>query len=783
VGLAPSFNGMMRSAERADNLPSKRGILMVQKFQDIIADLVQGYGTWFEDETKFKDGLMTSNLAPYKHLFTPIQINRLQLKNRIIMGPIGNISMADETGRPSLKMIEYFTARAKGGVGLITSGLIPISHGIDPAVTELGEMSYFPRIDRSRSVLAGWRDLVDNIHAFGARFFIQLSPGVGRVGSPECLIKKWKMPVSASWNSNHYMPAIPCRPLTDHECWNIIKMAGQAAADAKALKIDGVYLHGHEGYLLEQMTNTAFNRRPLGAFRNWKRFGIEIVKQIRARVGPDYPLMYRIDLSLALRETYGARLDRVKALKKFNNERSVEETLAYMSDLVKAGIDMFDVDLGCYENFFLPHPPTFMPPGAFLPVAKIVKDHFLERNIVSRQGLAVPIAAVGKLGYPDLAERAIADGFCDMIMLARPLLADPEWPNKVYAGRVREICPCIGDHEGCFHELIIGGHIQCSVNPCAGFEEMPSHQSLPVLTPKRIAVVGAGPAGIMAATTAAKRGHTVTLFEKQKEAGGWVQPGSMMKAKFDLKNYLDYLHQLIRLGVDSGRLNVQYGMLATPEFLKNGGYDTVIISTGAIAPTPAIEGAHFGHVHQATAILAEPTLAEKSRKIVIIGGGSIGCETALYLATEQHKEVTVVEALPYLMKNVFSANRAFLIHYLERAGVKLLNCTRITQIKERQVSAMRNISPTVPDPYITWTPILPENIPNPLAKEIGLKEREITLEADLVLLAIGLKSNNTLYYECIDQRVAPEIYGIGDALAVGNIFEAVKSGYAVAGAI
>jgi 2-enoate reductase len=142
-------------------------------------------------------------------MFSPITINRLKVKNRLVMAPMGNISMCDETGRPNEKMLQYFYERAKGGVGLITTGLIPVSHGLDNSITELGELTYFPRIDRSRSVFAGWRDLAEGVHAFGSRIFIQLTPGLGRVGNPQCLLTMMKLPNSASWNPSFYIPQIP----------------------------------------------------------------------------------------------------------------------------------------------------------------------------------------------------------------------------------------------------------------------------------------------------------------------------------------------------------------------------------------------------------------------------------------------------------------------------------------------------------------------------------------------------------------------------------------------
>ena len=352
---------------------------MTNSYERTLEELVRGFGDWFREDAALQYAQMTQQLYPYTRLFEPIQVNGVRIRNRLVMGPMGNINMADEMGRPSAKMIAYFAERARGGVGLITSGLVPVSQDIDPTVTELGDRSYFPRLDKSRTVWVGWRTLAQAVHAHGARFFIQLTPGLGRVGSPECLIKKWRLPVSASWNPSYYMPAIPCRPLTDGECGKIIRAAGQAAADAQALLIDGVYLHGHEGYLLEQMSNPAFNRRKLGKFSDWQAFGLELVREIRSRVGRAYPIMYRLDLSLALNATYGERMQTVGSLRAFRRERTVDMTLSYIANLVKAGVDMFDVDLGCYDNWWLPHPPEGMPPGCYLPISRIVKA-YLEQN-------------------------------------------------------------------------------------------------------------------------------------------------------------------------------------------------------------------------------------------------------------------------------------------------------------------------------------------------------------------------------------------------------------------
>ncbi|PWM44029.1 MAG: enoate reductase [Clostridiales bacterium] len=723
---------------------------------------------------------MTKNLYPYTSMFSPIKINNMTVKNRLVMAPMGNISMCEETGRPNDKMLEYFFARAKGGVGLITSGLVPISHGLDNSITELGKLSYFPRIDRSRTVLAGWRDLAQGIHAYGSRFFIQLTPGLGRVGNPQCLVNSMKFPGSASMNPSFYIPQIPCLPLTGHRLKKIIKNAGQAAADSKACGIDGVYLHGHEGYLLEQMTNPAFNRRKLGRYSNYEAFGLDMVREIRKRTNEKYPIMYRIDLSLALNETYGEKGMNNSSLKKFKNGRSMEQTLTYMRHLVEAGVDMFDVDLGCYDNWWLPHPPSSMPPACFIDVAKIVKDYFKENKILSNAGVEVPVVAVGKLGYPDLAEKVLRDEMCDMVMLGRPLLADPEWPNKAYSGAVDTICPCIGCQEGCINEFVDGGHPQCAVNPRTAFEHMYPETPAPAQTVKKIAVIGAGPAGVTAAVTLAKRGHDVSLIEKSGQIGGKIISGSVPEFKFDIANYKQYLEKQVYDTVNEGKFKFITGITADINYLKERNYDVIISSIGFSEAAPKFPGIEKAKVLQATDLLLHPEKRGDAKRVVVVGGGVVGCETAYWLRYKFNCDVTVVEMTEYFMNHTCTANRGHLIHYMQRGGVKLFNCTRVTGFKGNKVKVVRNISKTVPDPYITWHPILPENIENPLAVKLKVEEKQEVFDSDLIVLAMGGKPDDELFFACQRNNISKELYNIGDSFSVGKVLEATRGAYRLA---
>ncbi len=744
-------------------------------FDKKLLQLSDIYGKWWDKGFSVPE--MTKELYPYTELFTPIRINSVAIKNRVVMAPMGNISMCDETGRPNMKMLKYFEERARGGVGLITTGLVPVSFGIDKSLIEKDGLSYFPRIDRSRTVFAPWRDLASMCHAYGAKIFIQLTAGLGRVGNPQCITNQFNFPCSSSFNPSWYMSSVPCLPLSDFSLNKIIRNMGQTAADAKACNLDGVYLHGHEGYLLEQMSNPAFNRRILGKYSDYEKFGLEMVKEIRTRVGEDYPIMYRIDLSLMLNETYKERMNQIPSLKKFKNGRKISETLTYMKHLVEAGVDVFDVDLGCYDNWWLPHPPSSMPSGCFLSVSALTKKAFSDLEIKSNKGLPVPIVAVGKLGYPDVAESALRNKDCDMIMLGRPLLADPDWCNKAYSGKVETIIPCIGCQEACLNEFVEGGHPQCAVNPRTAFEDEYSRNIEKAEKPKKIAVIGGGPAGIIAADTLIKRGHFVDLYESGK-LGGSLVCGSKPMIKYELKNYLTYLLKK----ADELKKNERFDYFkatAVAENLKAKSYDVIITATGAKEVKPDINGIDNENVFMAADVLKKPQLIKNAENIVVVGGGAVGVETAYFLKFEHSKNVKIIEMSKYIMKGAPTPNRCHLIHYLHESDVEILNCAEVKSIEGNKIIVRQNTHKSVPDPYVTWAPLLPENIKNPLdkfKKEGEISEQKI-LSADAVVIAVGVKEQNTLFYECQKIRAANEVYNIGDSFAPARVFDAVRTAY------
>ncbi|MGE5380092.1 MAG: FAD-dependent oxidoreductase [Methylocystaceae bacterium] len=711
-------------------------------------------------------------------LFSPGHIGRCETKNRIIMAPMGNINMADTTGRPLPKMIEYFRERARGGTGLIITGLVPIAYGIDPTISEANNTTIFPRIDGgARPQLVGWRDLAAAVHAYDTRLFIQLTAGLGRVGSPETALQG-KIPKSASFNRNFYVPQVPHFPLSDRAIKKIIKSFGQSAVNAKVSGIDGVQLHGHEGYLLDQLTSRPWNRRKWGRYRNRWQFALDVVGEIKARCGSRFPIIYRVDLTQGLCEAYGE-----KTLKQrfHGSERTIEEGIEFCLALAEAGVDAFDVDKGCYDNWFFPHPPAYFEDMPYVEeIAGRLKKEFALRSIDAA------VIAVGKMGKPEVAAAVLEQGWADYIMLGRPLLADPYWPKKVKQGKPQNIIHCIGDQEGCIQSFILGGHPCCAVNPYTGFEDC--KQAVPALQIKRVAVVGAGPAGCEAAKTAFLRGHQVTLFEKADQVGGQLRLTAKMKFKHDVARYLENLqYQMDELAARG--LQIHYGTKASLEDLQP--YEVVICATGLkqspILPA-GIDNISSMDVRSFLGLPKIP-LAEDLKRITIIGGGQVGCEAAYHLASQGY-EVTILEQSPFLMAEVVTANRAMLLWLLmgfgvTRKGGEKLNqpVAAYTTVNNLDISPGKirfNVNRKRPEVYTPWQPLIPENVHNPFAYKSGQQPTEMMeIATDFIILAYGSESDRELYYQLLSSNI-PAVYRVGDCQSPGRVWEAVSAANEIA---
>ena len=712
-------------------------------------------------------------------LFASGNIGRCNLKNRIVMAPMGNINMADPIGRPLPKMIDYFAERAKGGTGLIITGLVPVSYGVDPTVSEDNDTTYFPRIDgSSRTRLAGWRDIAAAVHAYDAKIFIQLTAGLGRVGSPEPFLKG-KLLKSASLNKNFYVPQLPHFPLTDMGIKKIVKSFGQCAVNAKVAGFDGVQLHGHEGYLMDQLTSMPWNRRKLGRYAKLFQFGIDVVREIKLRCGENFPIIYRVDLTQALLESFEEDIFK----KQFKGkQRSIEAGLEFCKQLSKAGVDAFDVDKGCYDNWFYPHPPAYFNDMPYVEeIAGRLTAYFKKENIQSK------VIAVGKLGKPEVARSVLERGLADFVMLGRPLLADPYWPQKVLEGREREIIHCIGDQEACIHSFINGGHPCCTVNPYTGFED--TKHSTPAIIKKRVAVVGGGPGGIEAAKTAFSRGHEVTLFEAAPQLGGQLYLSAQLPIKHDLKRYIEN-QQYIMSQLEKQGLNIKLSHTATAQELDD--FDVVIVATGVSERVPPIDGVNELPNSTVRQFLKDGMkLPEGARKITVVGGGVTGCELAFTIASTG-LEVTVVEMLPELMNDAVHANRSMMLWLMMGKGsvsdkledrltipVKAYTASKVTAIKAGEVVLSANIDRW--DAYTPWKTLIPESMENPFAKKLKPnKTEEIVIKSDFVLFASGVSSNNTLYNELKASGKCTELFLIGDSRQPASAWDAITGANEVA---
>ena len=330
------------------------------------------------------------------------------------------------------------------------------------------------------------------------------------------------------------------------------------------------------------------------------------------------------------------------------------------------------------------------------------------------------------------------------------------------------------------NEFILGGHPQCAVNPRTGFEERFPENPAPAKKKKKIAVVGGGPAGVTFAVTATRRGHDVTLYEKSDKLGGRIVAGSVPEIKFDLRNYLEYLRTQAAECEAGQHLHIKLQTEATTELLKAEAYDSVIVAGGTKEICPPFEGREEANLILGTELLVHPEKMADAENIVIVGGGVVGCETAQWLTYEYGKHVTVLEMLPHFMMGVCTANRGHLLHYMEKAGVKLLNCAKVKAFGKDCVYIERNISDTVPDPYNTWQPLLPPNIPNPLAKKLKEEIVEESIPADLIVLAMGGKADESFFFEAGKELTAKELYNIGDSSKAGRVLEAVRAAYHLA---
>jgi 2,4-dienoyl-CoA reductase (NADPH2) len=526
---------------------------------------------------------MTANRYP--HLMAPLDLGFTSLKNRVLMGSM-HTNLEEQPGGFD-KLAAFYAARARGGVGLIvTGGISPNAEGV--------VFEGAARMDDEAEV-AHHRIVTDAVHEAGSKICMQLLHA-GRYAE----IEEAVAPSAIQAPIRRYRP----RELSDAEVEKQIDDYARAARLAQQAGYDGVELMGSEGYLINQFLVARTNQRSDrwgGSYENRMRFPLEVIRRVRERVGHEFILIYRLSM-LDLVED-GSSWDEVVTLAK-----AVEE----------AGVTIINTGIGWHEAR-VPTIASSVPRAAFTGVTETL-----------RAEIKVPVITSNRINTPEVGEQAIASGQADMISMARPFLADPDFVAKAAAGCGDEINTCIGCNQGCLDHVFVGKMTTCLVNPLACREDEPA--VTPTDIPRRIAVVGAGPAGMMVAAVAAERGHSVTLFESRTTLGGEFEIAARIPGKEEFYETLRYYEKRF----DKAGVEVRLGQAASREQLLEGGFDDVVVATGVRPWTPPIPGTENADYLDYLDVLERGKPVGK--RVAIIGAGPIGFDVAEYL-TESDEHV------------------------------------------------------------------------------------------------------------------------------------------------
>jgi len=576
--------------------------------------------------------------SKFNRLFEPGYIGNMRVRNRIIMAPMG-LGYAHLDGRFSQRHIDYFAARARGGVGLIIVELTKVERTIEPPLD-----LPLAAADSDRMVPA-MTDLVDAVHDYGTKIAIQLTAGLGRQLDLRIIDKP---PVSASEVPAFQDPSVICRALSIDEIQAMVEAFGKAAERARMAGFDMIEMHGHVGFLIDQFMSPLWNKRKdrYGVdFEGRMRFAVEIIESIRKRVGPDMPLSFRLSVEHGI-----------------PGGRTVADSMAIAKRLESAGVDVIHANMGCYDTVDQIFPTSYMGDACLSQAAVAIKE-----------AVNIPVIAVGNI-TPEAGESLLASGKADFVAYGRGLIADPDWPRKVKRDRIKDVRPCIRCNELCIARTFTLKPLSCSVNPLAGKEQY--YEIKKVEQPKQVIVIGGGPAGMEAARVASLRGHDVTLYEKDSALGGQLRAAGRLPFKKELRQLIEWQSgQLEQLGV-----KVILNKAVSPETVKSMRPDAVILATGArpaVPPIPGIDGEKVIGVmgyHMAEEVVSGDVIA-------VVGGGLAGCEAALGLVVSG-KKVTLLEALSDVALDVNPVNRMSLLRFLAGQEVTVLTEHTVQEIGE-----------------------------------------------------------------------------------------------------
>ncbi len=631
-------------------------------------------------------------------LLEPITLanGRLRVKNRLVMPPMG-MGYANEDGTVSDRVVEYYRARAASGLGMI----VVENCIIDPDVLGVG-----PELQlHNNAQVPGLAKLADVIRSHDAVVGLQLN----HMGRQTTLGK----PVAPSAIPISERGPLP-RVLTRDDVRYVVDEFVSAARRVKKAGFDFVELHGAHGYLMCEFLSPLSNRRDDeygGDFDRRLRFPLEIIQGIQQTCGHDFPIQFRLSGS----EYYEGGL-------------TVEQTSRIAARLADAGVCSISVSAGNWQTLMYIMAPMFVRPGYMADDAAGIK-----------KAVKIPVIAVGRIHTVALAEQVLQDGKADMVALGRALIADPDWARKLQENRVEDIRPCISCN-ACVDLVSRAQEARCTVNASLGREH--DFRLHPSTHPRRVLVVGAGPAGLEAARVAASRGHKVTLVEKSDTLGGKLHLSAAAPSKCEVNSFINYLTgQIQKLGV-----TVQCGRSLDREAVLALKPEIIVNASGSYPVVPPISGAHHEHV-----LIAEDVMMGRrkaGKRVAIVGGGGTGCEAAEWLIARGH-QVAILEMMAHIGMNIEAITRRWMYYELKKARVPILTQSKVLRIEgDRVIYANRD-------------------------------REEKTLDCDTVLIALGYRPNDDLSF-CEEDDFSIPTYRIGDAEKPGTILDAVAAGAHIA---
>ena len=569
------------------------------------------------------------------NLFSPIRIGNMTSKNRLLMSAMSINFGVDENCCVTDQLIEYFVERAKGGVGMMLVG----GGSVHPGGQELPDL---PQMYNDKCIPA-LKKMVQRVKLYDTLFGVQLMHGGRQSYLPE---KVAPSPIPA--------PAVvkgEVRALEIPEIKELISCFGDSARRCREAGFDFVELHGAHGYLINQFMAPNCNIRTDeygGSFKNRTRFLFEIIEDIQAKTGKDFPIGIRINGN-----------DYIE------NGWELKDTVRIAPELEKAGVVYLHVSGGVYGSTELTIPSMYTPHGCFVHLAEEVKKH-----------VSIPVITVGRIKYPDHADEIIQEGKADMVAFGRSFLADPYYPEKARKGEVSQIRPCVGCCLGCIHAVLAKEPGSCVVNPDVGREyklkdEKISEKSLKIL------IAGAGPAGMAAARQFALQGHQTIVCEKEQETGGLLSLASKAPGRGELNDILDFFKQ----EMDRLDIEVRYETALSLDLINEINPDKVILATGSLPDMPVIKGLFQTKMDLVTNVDVISGKEQVGDKVIVLGGGMTGLITADFLA-EQGKQVIVLNRKKSFAEEMSSNDRYYLRERLKKGNVSLYKNVSVQQFTD-----------------------------------------------------------------------------------------------------